>query len=172
MPIQSAIYGLFPGPYAAERAACALREAGIAPDRIVVISPEPFEEFSFAHADNASWMPWIAVLGGVVGGTCGFLLAWYTQVSNSLVTGGMPIVAPWPTGLITYELTMMGTVLTTVIALLISTRMPSWRPRLYDPEISYGKILIGVLDPSELLLSDIEKLLRHAGAEKIRNTNM
>jgi hypothetical protein len=172
MPVPSAIYGLFPGPHAAERAACALREAGIAPDRIVVISPEPFEEFSFAQSDNATWMPWIAVLGGVIGGTCGFLLAWYTQVSNRLVTGGMPIVAPWPTGIITYELTMMGTVLMTVIVLLIGTRLPSWKPRLYDPEVSYGKILIGVLDPSEIILADIETLLRHAGAEKIRNTDM
>ena len=172
MSIPSAIYGLFPGPHAAERATCELRKAGIALDRIVVISPEPFEEFSFAQADHAPWMPWIAVFGGVVGGTCGFLLAWYTQVSNRLVTGGMPILAPWPTGIITYELTMMGTVLTTVIVLLISTRLPSWKPRLYDPEVSYGKILIGVLDPSELILPDIETLLRHAGAEKIRNTDM
>jgi hypothetical protein len=172
MPVQSAIYGLFPGPHAAERASLALREAGIAPDRIVVISPEPFEEFSFARADSETPMPWIAVGGGVVGGTCGFLLAWYSQVSNRLVTGGMPIVAPWPTGIVTYELTMMGAVLTTVIALLISTRLPSWKPRLYDPEVSRGKVLIGVLDPSDTILSDIEELLRHAGAEKIRNTDM
>jgi hypothetical protein len=149
-----------------------LREAGIAPDRIVVISPEPFEEFAFAQADSETPMPWIAVVGGVVGGTCGFLLAWYSQAANGIVTGGMPILAPWPTGLVTYELTMMGTVLTTVIALLISIRLPSWKPRLYDPEVSYGKVLIGVLDPSDTLLSDIEELLRHAGAEKIRNTDM
>src|SRR5215469_9095128 len=100
MPIPHAIYGLFPDPHAAERGANALRELGIARERIVVISPEPFEEFSFAQADSETPMPWIAVGGGVVGGTCGFLIAWYSQAANSIVTGGMPILAPWPTGLV------------------------------------------------------------------------
>ena len=172
MSVPYAIYGLFPGPHAAERAVTGLRDAGIASERIVVISPEPFEEFSFAQTDSATSMPWIAVFGGAVGGTCGFLLAWYSQAARGLVTGGMPILAPWPTGLVTYELTMMGAVLTTVIALLVSTRLPSWKPRLYDPEVSYGKVLIGVLDPSESLLSQIEELLRRAGAEKVRNTGL
>ncbi len=172
MSIPYAIYGLFPGPYAAERAVNELRGAGISSERIVVISPEPFEEFSFAQTDSESSMPWIAVLGGVIGGTSGFLIAWYSQAARGLVTGGMPILAPWPTGLVTYELTMMGAVLATVIALLISTRLPSWKPRLYDPEVSYGKVLIGVLDPSESLLTQIEELLRSAGAEKVRNTGM
>ena len=172
MSIPYAIYGLFPGPHAAERAFTELRNAGIANERIVVISPEPFEEFSFAQTDNATFMPWLAVLGGIAGGTFGFLLAWYSQAARGLVTGGMPILAPWPTGIVTYELTMMGAVLTTVIVLLVGTRLPSWKPRLYDPEISYGKVLIGVLDPSEIVLPEIEGLLRHAGAEKVRNTGL
>lgn len=170
MPVPYAIYGLFPGPHAADCAARALRNAGIDSDRIVVVSPEPFEEFSFAQVNKQSRMPWIAVLGGVIGGTCGFLIAWYSQTARGLVTGGMPILAPWPTGLVTYELTMMGTVLLTVIALLVGARLPSWKSRIYDPEVSYGKVLIGVLEPSETLLSRIEELLRDAGAEKVRNT--
>lgn len=172
MHVPYAIYGLFPGPHSADRAARALREAGIASDRIVVASPEPFEEFSFAQMEGKTFMPWIAVAGGVIGGTCGFLIAWYSQVARGLVTGGMPILAPWPTGLVTYELTMMGTVIITVIALLIGTRLPSWKPRIYDPEVSYGKVLIGVVDPSEVFLSEIENMLRNAGAEKIRNTGL
>ena len=172
MSMPYAIYGLFPGPHAAERAVNGLRDAGISSERIAVISPEPFEEFSFAHTDNATFMPWIAVFGGVVGGSCGFLIAWYSQAARGLVTGGMPILAPWPTGLVTYELTMMGAVLATVFALLIGTRLPSWKPRLYDPEVSDGKVLIGVLNPSESALSDLETLLRSAGAEKVRNTGL
>jgi len=88
-----------------------------------------------------------------------------------LVTGGMPILAPWPTGIVTYELTMMGAVLTTAIALLVTSRLPNWRPNLYDTEIANGKILIGVLDPSDAARVEIENRLRGAGAVKVKATN-
>jgi Protein of unknown function (DUF3341) len=169
MPNPKTIYGLFPGPRSADRAMAALEAAGVERGRLVVMAPEPFEEHAFAQADPATAMPWIAVLGGLIGGTGGYLLAWYTQTARPLVTGGMPIVAPWPTGIITYELTMMGAIVATVITLLISARLPNWKPALYDPEISHGKILIGVLDPSPDSRADIENRLRHAGAEKIKS---
>lgn len=168
----NSIYGLFPGPHAAERGMNALRDAGVAPGKIIVMSSEPFEEYSFAQGESKSLMPWIAVLGGLIGGTCGFALAWYTQVAYPmpLITGGMPVVAPWPTGIITYELTMMGAIVATVITLLVSARLPNWKPALYEPEVSHGKVLIGVADPTDEERADLEKRLRRAGAEKIKAT--
>ncbi|MGD1212107.1 MAG: quinol:electron acceptor oxidoreductase subunit ActD [Candidatus Acidiferrales bacterium] len=170
MAVPDTIYGLFPGPHSAERGMNALRAAGIAADKIVVLASEPFEEYSFAQGERTTTMGWLAVCGGVVGGIAGFTLAWYTQTSYPLVTGGMPIVAPWPTGIVTYELTMMGAVLTTVIALLVGSRLPNWKPKLYDPEVSYGKVLIGVVDPPDEARVDLENRLRRAGAEKIKAT--
>ena len=101
------IYGLFPGPHSAERGMNALRDAGVAPGKILVMSSEPFEEYSFAQGESRTWMPWLAVLGGLVGGVSGFALAWYTQTAypQPLITGGMPLVAAGPTGIVTYELT-------------------------------------------------------------------
>ena len=139
-------------------------------DRIIVMSPEPFDEYSFSRADRKTVMPWIAVLGGLIGGTGGYLLAWYTQSAYPLVTGGMPIVAAWPTGIVTYELTMMAAVLATVIALLVGCRIPDWSDKLYDPEISSGKVLIGVVDPADDSRTSLEEGLRRAGAEKIKAT--
>jgi hypothetical protein len=172
MAALNSIYGLFPGPHAAERGMNALRDAGIPSERILVMSDEPFEEFSFGQGETRTMMPWLAVLGGLVGGVTGFSLAWYTQVAypQRLITGGMPLVAAWPTGIVTYELTMMGAILTTVITLLISARLPKWKPALYDPEVSYGKILIGVVDPTDEVRADVENRLRRAGAEKIKTT--
>jgi Protein of unknown function (DUF3341) len=172
MAALNSIYGLFPGPHAAERGINALRDAGIASDKIIVMSDEPFEEFSFGQGESRTMMPWLAVLGGLIGGTAGFSLAWYTQVAypQRLITGGMPLVAAWPTGIVTYELTMMGAILATVITLLISAGLPKWKPALYDPEVSYGKVLIGVVDPSDDVRADVESRLRRAGAEKIKAT--
>lgn len=164
------IYGLFPGPHSAERGMNALRDAGIPSEKIVVMASEPFEEYSFAQSDRATKMGWIAVAGGIGGGIGGFVLAWFLQTSYPLITGGMPLVAPWPTGIVTYELTMMATVLATVIALLVGSRIPDWSDKLYDPEISYGKVLIGVVDPSDESRANLEDRLRRAGAEKIKAT--
>jgi len=170
MAIPASIYGLFPGPGPAERAVTALQAAGVNRSRIVVMSAEPFGEYSFSQAEHATAMPWVAVLGGVVGGISGYLLAAYTQVAYPLITGGMPIIASWPTGIITYELTMLGAVIATVIALSVTTRLPNWGAKLYDPEISNGKILVGVLDPSEDARADLDNRLRGAGAEEVKVT--
>jgi hypothetical protein len=166
----SSIYGLFLSPEAAERGMNALRSAGIAPENILVMSAQPFDEYSFTQAGRKTVMPWLATLGGLVGGTCGFLLARYTQVAYPIITGGMPLVSPWPTAIVTYELTMFGAVMTTVITLLITARLARRRPTPYDPEISHGKILIGVVDPSDAARADLERRLRGAGAEQVKST--
>ena len=173
MPSPPVIYGLFADPDSAERGMNALHRAGISPKKIVVMSAEPFDEYSFGKIDQATPMPWIAAAGGVAGGILGFLLARLTQEGYPypLVTGGMLILAPWPTGIVTYEVTMMGAVLTTAIALLVTSRLPNWRPNLYDTEIANGKILIGVLDPSDAARVEIENRLRGAGAVKVKATN-
>jgi len=71
---------------------------------------------------------------------------------------------------VTYELTMMGAIVTTLITLLIGSRLPNWKPKLYDPEISDGKILIGVVDPPDDTRAELENRLRRAGAEQVKAT--
>ena len=166
----TSIYGLFRGPHSAERGMNALRDAGVPQEKIVVMAPEPYEEYSFAQGDRKTAMGWLAVGGGVIGGIGGYVLAWYTQTAYPLVTGGMPLVAGWPTGIVTYELTMMGAIVATLITLLVSSRLPNWKPKLYDPEVSHGKVLIGVVDPSEESRAGLEERLRRAGAEKVKGT--
>ena len=170
MAIPTTIYGLFPSPDSAERGMNALRSAGVDPVKIIVMSDEPFEEYSFGHAAPSVAMPWLAVLGGLVGGTSGYLLARHTQVAYPIVTGGMPIVAPFPTAIVTYELTMLGAVLITIVTLLITAKIPKWKQPLYDPEVTRGKILIAVVDPADNARADLEDKLRTAGADEIKST--
>jgi hypothetical protein len=87
-----------------------------------------------------------------------------------LITGGMPLVSPWPTGIVTYELTMMSTIVTTVVTLLVMTGLPKWKMPLYDEEVSQGMVLIGVADPSESARADIESRLTRAGAAKVKGS--
>jgi len=62
---------------------------------------------------------------------------------------------------------MLGAILTTLVTLLITTRLPNPRPKLYDLRVSDGKILVGVLEPLESSRAGLEKLLREAGTESV-----
>lgn len=163
-----AIYALYPDPDSAQRAVSALRGAGVEERALVVVSSEPFAEYDFGRHDDRTLMPWLAALGGLIGGVSGFFLASLTQKLYPLPTGGMPIVALWTNGIITYELTMLGAILATLLTLLTATPLPDWRAQLYDPEISDGKILIGVVNPPESSRVELESRLREAGASHVK----
>ena len=139
----TAMYGLFDKPDAAQRAYTGLKRAGIAPRDITVVSGEPFEAFEFSHRDHSMILFRLALLGGIVGFISAVALTRGTELSWPLVTGGMPIVAWWPNLVIIFEMTMLGAIVTTVVSLLVSSKLPSFRKDLYDPAVSDGKILVG-----------------------------
>ena len=171
-----AIYGLYPNPDSAERALDSLRRAraelGFAPRDIAIISSEPFEGYRFGQGvderDHQTIMPWLAALGGALGGFTGLEFATLTQNAYPLATGGMPLAPLWTNGIITYELTMLGAILTTLVTLAVSAGLPSPRAKLYDPEVSDGNILVGVIDPPDRSRPALSKLLLDAGAAKVR----
>lgn len=168
----NAIYGLFSDPDTAGKALKTLRATSspwhISGDGIVVISSEPLEDEDMGLPKQRTPMPWLAALGGLIGGSAGYALATFTQRTYPLPTGGMPIVALWPTGIVMYELTMLGAILATLATFLITARLPDYRKRLYDPEISDGKILIGVVDPGRNDRAELEHQLYQEGAEQVK----
>jgi hypothetical protein len=168
----NAIYGLFPDSQSARRAVATLRADSsrlhIVPEAIVIISSAPLEEEGFGWEEQRSMMPWLAPLGALVGGAGGYLLSAFTQRTYPLPTGGMPIVAMWPTGIIMYELTMLGAILTTIVAFLVSAQLPHYGKHVYDPEVTNGKILVGVADPDPNYRGEIEKHLHESGAAQVK----
>lgn len=156
----NALYTLCPSPEAAGQVVASLAAVGVEPNDIVVISSEPFEELEFPHHVAKTHMPWIAALGGLVGGMTGFILAGMSQRAYPLPTGGMPLAPRWTNGIITYELTMLGAILATLVTLLVTARLPNWRKQLYDPAISGGLILVGAANPAEGNRIEIERALR------------
>ena len=166
------IYALYSDPESAERAVNSLRaataELGIRAGDIRVYSSEPYEEQDFTTRESRTVMPWIAVLGGLVGGLAAYTLTTLTQRAYPLPTGGMPLAPMWTNGIIIYELIMLGAILATVITLAVSARIPNLRSQLYDPAVSDGKILVGVVDLPDCAREDLEKKLLQAGASEIK----
>jgi hypothetical protein len=157
-PVKS-VYALFADPDAAQRAVDNLRAVGVADRDIVVISSAPLEEYEFSHRDKATWIYWIAGVGGAIGLAAGYWLTRLTELDWPLPTGGMPIVAMWPNLVIIFELTMLFAILATVVTLLITTKIPRRQPVLYDRAVSDGQILVGLENPRNVSLAELERAL-------------
>ena len=166
----SVVYALYADPGAAQRAVNGLHAAGVADADITIMSGEPFEEQSFAQRDKATWLWYIACAGGAAGLIFSTWLTRMTELAWPLQTGNMPIVAWWPNLIVIFELTMLGAILATVITLFITAKLPSRTPAFYDPAVTDGKILVGVLNPSEAKLPALERALLAGGAAQVKTT--
>jgi len=159
----SHVYGLYNDPDIAQRAVDQLRADGIADNRIVVISSEPFEHHQFMAREHSTAIFRIAAAGGIVGFIFGYWLTSTTQLLWPINTSGMPIVSWFPNAIVLFELTMLGAILATVATLLVSAGLPSWRRRIYDAEVSDGYILVGVESPAVDTIDALRRTLESAG---------
>ena len=153
-----AVYGLYTDGQSAQQAVNRVRAAGFADHQITVLSAQPMEDYEFGQVDKATWMWWIACGGSLVGMATAFGLAWLSETSWPINVGGLPIFAWWPNLIIIFELTMLGAILATVATLVVSADLGR-RSRLYDPEVSDGKILVGVENPPDSAVHELETAL-------------
>jgi hypothetical protein len=165
----TATYGLFDRPDEAQRAYTGLKRAGISPRDITVVSGEPYEAFEFSHRDHSMILFRLALLGGILGFVSAVALVVGTERAWPLVTGGMPIVAWWPNLVIIFEMTMLGAIVTTVVSLLVTAKLPRFSKSLYDPAVSDGKILVGVSGSSDAAVRDT---LTASGAAAVKTIEL
>jgi len=163
-----AIYGLFSDPDSAQHAVDELRKTGVADRSITVITSQPYEEYEFSARYKQTWIFWIAAGGGALGLAAGLTLAYLTETLWPIVTGGMPIVSWWPNIIIMFELTMLGSIVATVVSLFVTTKLPTTQYRVYDPEVTQGKILVAVEEPADKDIAKLESTLRASGIEEVK----
>jgi hypothetical protein len=163
-----AIYALYPSAEAAQQAVNRLRAAGIAARDITVISSHPIHDLEFGRMDAATWMWWIACAGGLVGMGTAVVLAWVTETSWPIDTGGLPIWAWWPNLIIMFELTMLGAIVATVLTLVVTAGLGRSGDKLYDPAVSDGRILVGVENPQPGAVVDLRNALAAQQGADIR----
>jgi len=154
-----AVYGLYPDGDSAQQAVNRLRAAGVVDRNITVLSAQPMEDYEFGEMDKATWMWWLACLGGLIGMAIGVGLSWLTETSWPMNVGGLPTFAWWPNLIIIFELTMLGAILATVATLVVSALMPGKGHTLYDPEVTDGQILVGVENPPEESIQSLQATL-------------
>lgn len=165
------MYGLYEEPLAAQRAFSALQRAGVAQKEITVISAEPFEALEFSQRDHSLLLFRLAGIGGAVGLVLAVLLTTGTERAWPIDVGNMPIVAWWPNLVIIFELTMLSAILTTVVSLLVTARLPTRAKSMYDPAVSDGKILVGVAITADRTPDTIRRALDVGGALAVKTAD-
>ena len=143
-----------------------LLQDGISPASMEVMSSQPIHGEPIVPMQKGTKLRTWALVGAAIGLVGGFALATITALNYPLVKGGMPIVAPWTVGLITYETTMLGAVLATLVGLLVELKLPNFKSLPYDPSVVDGGVVLAV-SCAEDSRSTVEGAVNAAGATRV-----
>ncbi|HEY3951073.1 DUF3341 domain-containing protein [Phenylobacterium sp.] len=129
------LYGLvaeFDRAEALLEAARRARKAGYR--RFEAYSPFPIDGLAEAVAFHEPWVPLATLLGGMAGAALGFGMQAYTSLDFPIDIGGRPTIAPPAFALITFELMVLGAVLSGVATMLLRNGLPRLSHPLFDIE--------------------------------------
>ena len=156
----------FAQPVDARAAIRRLIQSGVDPGSMEVMTSQPIHGEPFLPEKKPTRLRTWALCGAGTGMVGGCALATITALNYPLVKGGMPIVAPWTVGLITYETTMLGAVLATLAGLLIELGLPNFRKLPYDESVVDGGVVVAVKS-TEQNRPSIHDVVTAAGAVKV-----
>lgn len=148
------------------RAILNLKAAGFHSADLAVFSNESIE-FPRSVLHRASRMSLAVVTGAVVFCLLTIGFVYFTQYNYPIITGGMPIFSFWATGVVFYELTMLGAIVTTFFWFLRESGLISRRRKLPVPRVEPGVISLRI-DCGARHLDFIRPSLESAGAENVR----
>jgi hypothetical protein len=156
--------GIFKDVETAAKAVDNLIEAGFSEEKITSLTSVPYPDGVLVKTDQRTWFRWFSLAGGITGAVTGFLLAAGTAWVYPVQTGDKPIIALYPTGIVTYEVTMLFAIIGAIVGMFLEMKLPPLRERLYDPAISEGFIGISVFVPSADRKNRAESVMNEAGA--------
>lgn len=164
------ILGLFNDANAAADAGDGLRSAGVSDNDFDFLTDAPYPEGAFGEREEKHKLYVFPFIGALLGLTSALLLTTMTQVAYPMVTGGKPIISLPPMAVISYEGTMLGAILFTVLGIIFESRLPNLKKGLYDTRITEG--YIGVLVNAEETQHDrVANVLNQAGAVDVKREN-
>lgn len=136
------IHAIFNSHDEAIEALTKLERAGVPTAQITLMSSEPVH---VEANEDKTRIGIFAIAGGVIGAAVAITLTVWTSRSVGLVTGGMPIVSPWPFGIILFELSMLGAILSTLGRMIYEARLLRRNSFAdYDEAIADGRVLLAV----------------------------
>lgn len=156
--------GIFKDVETATRAVDGLIKAGFPEETITSLTSAPYPDGVIVKTEQRTWFRWMSAAGGIFGACAGFLLAAGTAYVYPVQTGDKPIIAYYPTGIITYELAMLFAILGAIVGMFLEMRLPPRKERPYDTAIADGFIGISVAVSPGDRRNRAESVLKEAGA--------
>jgi hypothetical protein len=162
-----AVLGLYRTPEAAADAVGNLQQAGVADHNYEIMTGVPYPEGTFGEPPVRHKLYVFPFMGAMIGLTLAILEGVGTQLAYPLVTGGKPILSIPPIIIISYELTLLGAIVFTVIGIIFESRLPRPALGVYDTRITEG--LIGVVCTcAEERVEEVRGLLQRAAAIEVK----
>jgi Alternative complex III, ActD subunit len=144
-----------------------LRVTGIDGAALDLFSAEPVE-LPRGVLDRPSRMSLASVAGALAFGTLATAFIRYTQQDYKLVTGGMPVFSFWATGVITYEMTMLGAIVATFAWFLWESGLLRRREAAPVPRVEPGSMCLRVRCEIGQAAQAIETMRRNGAVEIAR----
>ncbi len=143
-----------------------LHEQGIDDSKIQVISGFPINHRLLGRTKPRSLVPWFALAGVVTGwAVATFFAAGMTNL-YPLKVGRQGLVNGGPTVVMLFEMMILFMLGFTFIGVLLNSFLPTYKPQIYPPEISDGKIAV-VYDVPEEDEARVKDQLASLGASSV-----
>ncbi len=157
--VSSPLYGVmaeFANPSDLVAAARATYQAGYR--RVNGYSPFPIEELWEAIGFHRTGLPFIVLIGGILGGLGGFMMQYYLSVFYYPINvGGKPLDS-WPAFIpITFECTILLAALSAVFGMLALNKLP----QPYHPVFNAPNFALATRDRFFLVIEASDRKYRH-----------
>jgi hypothetical protein len=133
-----------------------------------VFSPAPNHEIEHVMDEPESIVRFFTLFGAMLGAACGVGFTVLTSMDWPIQVSAKPIVSIPPYTVIIFELTILIGALSTLLGLLINSRLRKNAPKsMYDPRFTVDKFGIMVTCGRDNV-KKVEEILNSQGAEEVK----
>ena len=165
----TAVFGIYPGYDAVERAVTELRAGGFRNTDISVLFPENVGTKDFAH-EKGTKAPEGASTGAGTGAIVGGALGWLTGIGALAIPGLGPFIAAGPI-MAALAGAGVGGAVGGVTGALIGMGIPEYEAKRYEGRVKNGGVLLSVHSDNSDWTSRAKKILEQTGAEDIASAS-
>ncbi len=133
------------------------------------ITPVPIvHELEAKFGERKDVIRFVTFTGATTGFFTGLVLALGTAALYPLPRGGRSIFPFTPTMLVSYELTILFGVVSTVVAFFLLSKLPSFKKRYYDEAVNIEHFGLLVEVDSEASATEVENMMKEFDVDEVK----